>query len=83
MTIFQRFKAPTPPFFKKVRQVGVTLAAVSAAVLTTPVALPATVVTIAGYIAVAGAVAVAISQAATGDDEPQNPSHGSTVTGFF
>ena len=65
MTLQQRLKAPTPKFFKKVRNVGLVLAAISGSVLTAPVALPTVVMKIAGYLAVAGGVATAVSQAAT------------------
>jgi hypothetical protein len=68
MTIKQRLKEPTPKFFKKVRNVGIALAAVSAAIFTAPVALPAIVIKVAGYLAVAGGVATAVSQATTKDE---------------
>lgn len=58
-----RFAAPTPPFFKKVRNTGLALAAISASVLAAPVALPALLLKIAGYLAVAGTVASTVSQA--------------------
>lgn len=64
MKIARRLKAPTPIFFKKLRNIGLTLAAVSASVLAAPVALPAVVLKIAGYIAVAGTVAGTVSQSA-------------------
>ena len=65
MTITERLKSPTPSFFKKIRNTGLTLAAISDAILSAPVDWPAMVVTAAGYVGVAGAVATAISQAAT------------------
>lgn len=68
MTITQRLKQPTPKFFKKVRNIGLALAAVSTALLASPVALPLAVIKIAGYLAVAGGVASAISQATTGSE---------------
>ena len=68
MTITQRLKQPTPKFFKKVRNIGLALAAVSTALFTSPVALPALVVKIAGYLAVAGTVASAVSQTSTKDE---------------
>jgi hypothetical protein len=46
----------------KLRDIGLALAAVSVALLASPVALPAIVSTIAGYIGVTGAVASAVSQ---------------------
>lgn len=65
MSIQERMQSTTPPFFAKVRNWGLILAAASAAILTTPVALPAIIVKVAGYMAVAGTVAGAVSQAVT------------------
>ncbi len=62
MKINQRIKSPTPPFFKKIRNIGLAIAAIGTTVLTAPVSLPALVVKIAGYLAVAGTVASGISQ---------------------
>lgn len=62
MSIVERLLSPTPTFFQKLRNIGLLLAAVSAAVIATPVALPAIVTTIAGYLAVAGTVLGAVSQ---------------------
>ena len=62
--IVQRVKAPTPKFFKKVRNIGLALAAIGTSVLAVPVSLPAVVIKIAGYLAVAGGVAGTISQTA-------------------
>jgi len=64
MNIFQRLTAATPSFFKKLRTVSLVLAAASGAILAAPVALPAIIVQVAGYLAVAGTVAGAVSQAA-------------------
>jgi hypothetical protein len=68
MTIQQRLSEPTPKFFKKVRNIGLALAAVSTALIASPVALPLVVIKIAGYLAVAGSVAGAVSQATTSDE---------------
>ena len=68
MNIIERVEAPTPKFFKKVRNIGLVLAAISATLLTTPVALPLVVIKIASYLAVAGSVASAVSQTATQAD---------------
>lgn len=67
MTIQERLTSPTPKFFKKVRNIGLILAAISATLFTAPVALPAVVVHIAGYLGVGAAVATAVSQAVTSD----------------
>ena len=69
MNIVQRAKAPTPSFFKKVRTVGIALAAVGAAIVASPVALPVAVVTVAGYLTVAGGVLTAVSQITTNRED--------------
>lgn len=63
-----RLSGPTPPFFKKVRTVGLILATIGASVLATPIALPALLTKIAGYVAVAGTVMSAVSQAAVEEE---------------
>ena len=62
MNLLDRVVSPTPTFFQKLRSIGLALAAVSAAIIAAPVALPAIVVTVAGYLAVAGTVLSAVSQ---------------------
>ena len=64
MKISERVKAPTPKFFKKLRNIGIALAAIGTSMLAAPVTLPAIVLKIAGYLAVAGSVAGGISQTA-------------------
>jgi hypothetical protein len=64
----QRCGADTPPFFKKLRLAGVIVAAAGTAVVTAPVALPALVLAIGGYLIVGGTVATAVSQAAIKDN---------------
>lgn len=60
--IIERVQSPTPKFFKKLRNIGLVLATVATTVAATPVALPAVVIKIAGYLAVAGGIAGAVSQ---------------------
>ena len=60
--------APTPPFFQKVRTIGLVLTAISAAVIGLPVALPAIITQVAGYVALAGAVMTGVSQATVEDE---------------
>ncbi|MDX3912740.1 MULTISPECIES: hypothetical protein [Olivibacter] len=67
--ITERIKSPTPKFFKKIRTIGLTLGAIGGALLAAPIALPATVTTIAGYLATAGIVASAVSSV-TKEDKP-------------
>jgi len=63
MSIIKRIKAPTPRFFRHLRNIGLALAAAGGTILASPIALPAAVISIAGYLTVAGAVAGAVSQA--------------------
>ena len=67
--LLERAKAPTPKFFKKLRTIGLILAAVGTAVVTAPVSLPVAVVTAAGYLTVAGSVVSAVSQITTEKEE--------------
>ena len=62
MNAIKRAKAPTPKFFKVLRNIGLTLAAVGGTVLAAPIALPVVVTSVAGYLAVAGGVISAVSQ---------------------
>lgn len=62
MNVIKRAKAPTPKFFRILRAIGLVLLAISGSVIAAPVVLPVAVVSIAGYIAVAGGVISAISQ---------------------
>jgi len=71
MNIIERAIAPTPTFFKKLRNIGLVLAAISTAIVTAPVSLPVAVVTAAGYLAVASGVISAVSQITTVNDAAQ------------
>jgi hypothetical protein len=64
MSVIQRMQAPTPKFFKVLRAIGLSLVAASGALVAAPIALPAAVVSLAGYLAVAGSVVTAVSQTA-------------------
>ena len=64
MKLSERVNSPTPKFFKKVRNTGLILAALGGSILASPVPLPAIVIKIAGYLAVAGTVAGTVSQTA-------------------
>jgi uncharacterized membrane protein YeiH len=62
MKIVERIKAPTPKFFKILRSIGLALLAISGTIVAAPIVLPLMVVTVAGYMAVAGGVISAVSQ---------------------
>ena len=83
MNIVERAKAPTPKFFRILRSIGLSLLAISGSIIAAPVVLPAAVVSVAGYIAVAGGVISAVSQITVDDkaksalrqakDDEENP----------
>ena len=63
LSLIKRVCAPTPRIFKVFRSVGLSLAAIGSAILAAP-AMPSVLISIAGYLTVAGAVMSAISQVA-------------------
>ena len=73
MNIVDRYKNPTPKFFRTLRNIGIALATAGGAIIAAPISLPALVVTVATYMTVAGTVVTAVSQAVTIDDETEIP----------
>lgn len=67
-SIKQRVQAPTPVFFKKLRTIGLVLAAASGALLVAPAEVPEIVTQVAGYLGIAGSVLSAVSQTAVEDN---------------
>lgn len=65
MKLIKRAQAPTPNFFKVLRNVGLVLAAIGGTILAAPIALPVIVTSVGGYLVVAGGVASAVSQLTT------------------
>jgi ABC-type xylose transport system permease subunit len=68
LTLAQRVMAPTPKFFKILRTIGVVIGLVGGAILASPLALPAMVVTVGGYLALAGTIVTGVSQTAVGKE---------------
>jgi uncharacterized membrane protein HdeD (DUF308 family) len=66
--IVRRATAPTPKFFRLLRTIGLTLVAVGGTVLASPVLLPVVLVSLGGYLTVAGGVITAVSQLSIRDD---------------
>ena len=69
MNIVERYKKPTPKFFKTLRNIGIALATAGGAIIAAPITMPTIMVTIATYMTVAGTVATTVSQAVVVDDE--------------
>jgi uncharacterized membrane protein HdeD (DUF308 family) len=77
-TLIKRVKAPTPKFFKVLRNIGLVLAAVGGSVLAAPVALPVVITSVAGYMTFVGGVLSAVSQlTTTSEDLAKNNSNDS------
>ena len=72
LTLKQRWKAPTPKFWKKVQRLGIVLTAVGTALATAPVALPAAVITAGAYAAFGGGLIAAMSQLTVEDSQVAN-----------
>jgi hypothetical protein len=62
MNIIDRLKSPTPKFYRVLRNIGLGLVAAGSVLVTAPVAIPAVIVTVGGYLIVAGSVATAVAQ---------------------
>lgn len=70
MSVVDRINAPTPPFFKKLRSIGIMVGIVGGALATAPVALPVAIVSLSGYLITAGSILTAVSSV-TVDDNPE------------
>lgn len=73
MNIVERYKKPTPKFFRTLRNIGIALATAGGAIIAAPISLPALLVSIATYMTVAGTVVTAVSQAVTIDEKTEIP----------
>lgn len=58
----ERWNAKTPKFWKKVQRIGIIAGALGAAIIASPVALPAALVTGAGYLIAIGGATATLSQ---------------------
>ncbi|MBP2283077.1 uncharacterized membrane protein HdeD (DUF308 family) [Flavobacterium sp. CG_23.5] len=76
MNIVKRAKAPTPKFFKVLRNIGLALVAVGGTILAAPIALPVVLGSVAGYLTVVGGVLSAVSQITTGNEDALTPATG-------
>jgi hypothetical protein len=72
MNIVERYQKPTPKFFRILRNIGITLAAIGGTILAAPIALPGIIITIGGYLAVTGSVVTTVSQAVVSDADKKS-----------
>lgn len=69
MNILNRFQAPTPKLFQNLRNLGLSLAAIGGVLISAPVSLPTLLISIGGYLTVAGGVLSAVSQLTINDHD--------------
>ncbi len=73
MNFVERVKAPTPKWFKIIRNIGIALATVGGAILASPVILPVGLVSAAGYLVLGGSIISAVSQTGVKTEEEPEP----------
>jgi hypothetical protein len=73
LNIVERIKAPTPRWFKIIRNIGIALATVGGVIIASPVALPVGLVSAAGYLILGGSIISAVSQTGVkSEEEPES-----------
>lgn len=60
--VVKRWKSETPSFWKKIQRIGLVAGALGAVIIASPIALPVTIVSVGGYLTLAGSVAATLSQ---------------------
>lgn len=73
MNLAERVLAPTPKWFKTLRTIGIALASVGGIIIASPVALPAALVSAAGYLILGGSIITAVSQTGVKSEEKTDP----------
>ena len=73
LNLVQRLQAPTPKWFRTIRNIGLVLATVGGVILASPVALPVGLVSAAGYLVLGGGIISAVSQTGVKSEEESEP----------
>ena len=73
MNLVARVQAPTPKWFKVLRNIGVALASVGGIIIASPAAIPVGLVSAAGYLVLGGSIISAVSQTAVKSEEEPEP----------
>jgi len=73
LNLVQRIQAPTPKWFRTIRNIGIVLATVGGVILASPVALPVGLVSAAGYLVLGGSIISAVSQTGVKSEEDPAP----------
>ena len=79
-TIMRRWAAPTPKFFKVLRNIGMAIGGIGTALLTAPISLPLAVLTVSGYLVAAGSVISVVSQLTVEAESPVTVDQGTPQT---
>ncbi|SEH79381.1 hypothetical protein [Epilithonimonas hominis] len=82
LNLISRVAEPTPKWFRIVRNLGLALSAVGGVLVAAPVALPAAVVTVGGYLLLGGSIIGAVSQTAISSEEYGEKSRKSSGNSF-
>lgn len=72
MILVKRLLSPTPKFFKVLRNIGLTLAAIGGTIMAAPIALPIVLSSVGGYMTLAGGIITAVSQLTSENDLNSN-----------
>ena len=62
MELKERWSAKTPKFWKKIQKIGIALGVIGGTIIALPVALPAALITGAGYLLAVGTATATLSQ---------------------
>jgi len=60
--IADRLKGNTPKFWKNIQKIGIVAGAVGTVLITAPVSLPVSLVSVGGYLVTAGGITAALAQ---------------------
>jgi hypothetical protein len=69
MNLIERIKAPTPKWFKIIRNISIVLASIGGIIIASPVALPIGLVSVAGYLVLGGSIISVVSQTGVQSEE--------------
>lgn len=69
--IVKRWKAPLPKFWKKIQKIAIISGTAAGIILTSPVSLPAALITTATYVATISATMATLSQLTVDDSKTE------------
>lgn len=72
MNLKQRWNSETPTFWKKVQKIGLGIGAVGGLLVSGTIVVPATLVTIGGYMVAVGSVTAVLSKLTIKDNSQEN-----------